>query len=833
MPRLDSFLRRLALLQHQRALWIVALSFALAAAALPVVKGLGLRSDWVDLLPTDAPRVRDLHAGEGRVGSLATLTLVVEGPDAPAMERYATALAPRLEALPSSYGLRKVEWNLRAFQDFVRAHKELYAPLDTLIEFRDGLRDRIAWERNRANPLYVDLDDAPPPDPRAILERLRDRVEHGDGTARRFRDGYYLHPGGRHLMMFLRADIPGGDASRGAALLQVVRAEVDAVRRDQGGAVQVEFAGDLPVAVEEHDAIQRELVTATVFTIVLCVAVIYLLFRRPRAALQLGGAMLLPVLATFAFARVTVGHLNTSTAFLGSIVIGNGINPGIVWLARYFEERRRGAPVDEAIAATHRGAWAGTFTASLAASLSYGSLMFTAFRGFRDFGIIGGAGMMICWALTMLLLPSFASAWERLRPLESVEHGVAGVNPFGRVFSFVARKVPRTVLAVTVLLAVAGTVAGVVALARDPREYDFRRLSSERPATRRGSELTDLIEATLGQKDAGNAIAVLLDRREDVPRFRAELDRRRTQEHAPWGVVHSLDDMLPSDQPAKIALVAEIRSLLLEARGHATGDTLRDIDEHMPPEHVAPLADADLPESVAALYTERDGTRGRLFFVEEQARVDTWDGRYLVRWAEALRAVRLPDGTRGLVVGRAPVFADMISAIYRDGPRAVAASLLATALLLGFAFRRGRDRVITLGTLLVGVAWFAGCLAAFRIRLNFLNFVALPITFGIGADYAVNIMRRYVQESVDDPANAVRRAVEETGGAVVVCSLTTIFGYSSLLTSANKALNSFGLAAVLGEVTCVLCGVLALPAFLMLRAKLRGDDKPSLSPPPA
>ena len=35
MPRLDSFLRRLALLQHQRALWIVALSFALAAAALP------------------------------------------------------------------------------------------------------------------------------------------------------------------------------------------------------------------------------------------------------------------------------------------------------------------------------------------------------------------------------------------------------------------------------------------------------------------------------------------------------------------------------------------------------------------------------------------------------------------------------------------------------------------------------------------------------------------------------------------------------------------------------------------------------------------------------
>jgi predicted RND superfamily exporter protein len=28
-----------------------------------------------------------------------------------------------------------------------------------------------------------------------------------------------------------------------------------------------------------------------------------------------------------------------------------------------------------------------------------------------------------------------------------------------------------------------------------------------------------------------------------------------------------------------------------------------------------------------------------------------------------------------------------------------------------------------------------------HIKLNFLNFVALPITFGIGVDYAVNVMQ--------------------------------------------------------------------------------------------
>jgi hypothetical protein len=70
-----------------------------------------------------------------------------------------------------------------------------------------------------------------------------------------------------------------------------------------------------------------------------------------------------------------------------------------------------------------------------------------------------------------------------------------------------------------------------------------------------------------------------------------------------------------------------------------------------------------LPASVAALFSERDGTRGRMLFVEERPDASTWDGRYLVAWARAIRAVRTPDGRAPLVVGRAPIFADMISAI--------------------------------------------------------------------------------------------------------------------------------------------------------------------------
>ena len=46
-----------------------------------------------------------------------------------------------------------------------------------------------------------------------------------------------------------------------------------------------------------------------------------------RAIILLGGALVTPVVAAFAISAPIVEYLNTSTLFLGSIVIGNGINP--------------------------------------------------------------------------------------------------------------------------------------------------------------------------------------------------------------------------------------------------------------------------------------------------------------------------------------------------------------------------------------------------------------------------------------------------------------------------------------------------------------------------
>jgi predicted RND superfamily exporter protein len=816
-PPAERFVR-IARVQVVHALPIALLSLLVTLALLPLVRRLELRSDWTELLPRGAPSVRDLRAGQRRVGGLSTLTVMLESRDTAALRRYAAALGPRLERLPPSLRVRRAQWNVGDYQQFVRDHRHLYAPLDELTRARDELRRRVEYDRASAMPGYINLDD-PPESAEALASRARAQMARVDAAAERFPGGYFVHRDGRHLAMFLRVDVQGGDPVVARALIARVRAESTALQPPRFAPdLTVSFAGDLPVGLAEHDAIARELVIATLLTVALCVVAILGLFRRPRSVVLLGASLFVPVVATFALARLTVGHLNTSTAFLGSIVIGNGINPGIVWLARYFEERRAGRPVVDAIAATHEGAWAGTFTASLAASLAYGSLAITDFRGFRDFGIIGGAGMVICWALTLLILPSLASLWERWRPLPLAS---PRPNPYGVLFARAARRHPAALAWASGALGAAGVALAAVAIARDPIDYNFRNLASVRPETERASALNGVAGEIVGRAGSGSAIAALVERREDTAALRAALEDLRDRHRAPIGPVRTLDDLLPRDQAAKLAVLADLRRWMLDAREHAPPDVRRDLDAWLPPADLRALGDADLPTSVASLYTERDGARGRLLFVEEGAGASIWDGRFLVAWSEAVRRARAPEGRRPMVLGNATVFADMIEAMWRDGPRAVLASFLATVGLVLVAFRRWRYRALTLLALLTGIAWMAGAMTVLGLRLNFLNFVALPITFGIGVDYAVNVMRRYAQEveaGADDP---IGPAVQETGGAIMVCSLTTIFGYSALLTSANRALQSFGLAAVIGEVACVLAALLGLSAVLVLVERRR------------
>ncbi|MDH3726875.1 MAG: MMPL family transporter, partial [Myxococcales bacterium] len=594
-----------------------------------------------------------------------------------------------------------------------------------------------------------------------------------------------------------------------------IEAEAQALHLSQyAGDLTVEYAGNLVVAGEEHQALKNELVVAMVLTVVLVLFAILIFFRSWRAPLILGGSLAVPVIITFGFAELAVDYLNTSTAFLGSIVVGNGINPSIIWLARYFEERRRGQEVLDAVLRTHRGVWLATLTASFAAAIAYGSLMITDFRGFHDFGVIGAVGMVLCWIGAIVLLPAIAVLNERVSPLVRKSDKPSS-NFYGSLFAWLAFLNPRAILGTSAVLSIVSVGLIGWAIASDPFEYDFRNLKSVREGSTSARAINDRAGTIATGAQTGDGIAIVVDRVEDAVRLRKELEDRGADENAPWGDVYSLQGLLPDDQEEKIPILGDIRKLLLDYREYADDEALKEIDEHIPPETIKPLTYSDVPIEVASMFTEKDSTRGRILVVGQDERFSTWDGRYLIRWSEALRALRTGSGERPALAGRAPVFADMISAIWTDGPKAILASFIATLLLVLLAFRDLRQRLFTMVALLLGIAWMAGTMALAGMKLNFLNFIAFPITFGNGADYGVNVMRRYASEDTLPNEERVRTAIAETGGAVVLCSLTTIIGYLTLFTSANLALNSFGAAMAISEVTCLLAAVVTMPAALL------------------
>ncbi|MBW1762411.1 MAG: MMPL family transporter [Deltaproteobacteria bacterium] len=639
MGKADRFFEQLAKLQFRRAGVFAFVGVLMAAVSLPLVANLGLNSDFEALLPEDKPSVIDLERIRDRVGGFNTLTVAIESKEVDAMQRFASDLVPRLQKLPSDL-VHFVDWNISAYEDFVWEHRHLYASLEDLEQARDDLDERLDYERMKSNPFYVQLDDYVPRDPREILERIRNEAEEGKKEMEKYPGGYYIHPDRDLLALFIRSDLGAGNAAGINLLISSIEAEVRALDPSKyANDLTVAYAGNLVVSGEEHEALKNELVFAMGLTVTLVLFAILIFFRSWRAPLILGGALAVPVIVTFGFAELAVDYLNTSTAFLGSIVIGNGINPSIIWLARYFEERRRGHDVPDALRRTHRGVWLATLTASFAAAIAYGSLVITDFRGFHDFGIIGSVGMVLCWIGATVLLPAVVVLNERVRPLVR-ESDKPSRNFYGSLFAWLAFLNPRAILGISAVLSIVS--AGLIgwAVASDPFEYDFRNLKS----VREGSTSARLINDRAGKistgAQRGDGIAVVVDRVEDAVRLRKELEHRSAEENAPWGDVYSIQSLLPDDQEDKVPILADIRKLLLDSRKYVDDEDLAEIDEHIPPESIKPLTYFDVPVEVATMFAEKDGVRGRILVVTQREGFSTWDGRYLIRWSEGLRALR-------------------------------------------------------------------------------------------------------------------------------------------------------------------------------------------------
>ena len=209
-------------------------------------------------------------------------------------------------------------------------------------------------------------------------------------------------------------------------------------------------------------------------------------------------------------------------------------------------------------------------------------------------------------------------------------------------------------------------------------------------------------------------------------------------------------------------------------------------------------------------FTDKEGNVGTFVYVYPRAGRNLWNAENLFRFTGDIRRITLASGETITSSGEAVIFADLLKLMKKDGPKATGLSFFGVFLVVLLTFGSFRTSIYVTVPLLYGSLLMVGAMAGIGEKLNFFNFVALPITFGIGVDYGVNIYQRYLQEGPGSMEKVLRR----TGLAVFLCSLTTIIGYFTLIIADSNALVSLGGLAILGEFTCISSAMIALPALV-------------------
>ena len=674
------------------------------------------------------------------------------------------------------------------------------------------------------------------------------------------RDGYTWTGDGRLVVL---VQPPPGE---GEAAVAALRAVLGRLEPDHA---QVEFAltGEPVLEADELITFRGDALRATLVSLIGVTLLLWLAMRRLLGPLLAVCAVAAAVLLTLGAATIWPGHLNVISLALCALMLGLGIDYAIHWTSRYDAAREAGAVGAAALRLTTAGSGRAIAAGALTTALGFLATLFTEVEGIREFGVVASLGVLFSLCSCLVLLPALTVLADRglggrARPRSGWRR-----SPLPQALDLLVERRPKTILALGLgfSLAVCGAAFPGGALRYDPNLLALQ--AAELPSVRLADEL--LHDPAL----SGMFAAIVID---DVATL-AEIESRVAALPS-VGETRSILDLVPAEQPLKLLTLARIREavetlpLAGEPRDLAAplGGSLARLARALREVGDAALSVGRGSEAEAALALgERlDHLASRLGEANpvEAARLSAHGATLRARLAEALERLHeecarepltradLPPALRERFVGRsgklllrvypreavwaeAPLarfvaevqsvapdaggvpiqFYESDRLIRRGFVRAGQFALVFVVLFLVVHFRSVRRPLIATLTLLVGASWALGALLLCGWTLNPANLLALPLTFGIGVDYAIHVIHRE-RESTRGASLADAPALVATasGRAVILSALTTAVGFGALTLSAHRGVASIGLTVSIGVLGCLAASLLICPALLRI-----------------
>ena len=817
--------------------WLCAFGWiSLTVLAVWVASGLVLKTDLAALLPRTYPSVRELDRVKEKVGGLERIVLVIESPDSAANHRFAVEIGERLERRPE---ISFVEWSrdLSFFED----NKLLYIDYADLVDIYRRVSSKAQMDVF-SEPL--DFRDIERKYARSDSAK-KDEWATADGTIRLV----MAYPKGQSANM-----------TTARALIAMSRDEVAAL--DPHGfnpQMEVYYGGEFKNRVDEYDVILNDIKSTALIAITGIILLISLYFRQFFAWLFIGYPLIAGLSWTFAITELAIGNLNLITGFLIAVLAGLGIDFGIHVFSRYIEERGHGHELAEAIRLAVINTGAALATSATTTVAAFYSLMITDFKGFSEFGFIAGTGVLLTLVAVLLTFPAFITIGERLH-LVRHRHGVKEWRKSTAPLPFA-----RPILLIFSIVLVAA-VACVAVYPRMQFEYDFTNL-------RANLESSNLVKAKISriqQMETAPAAVVAEDSaaRQEIMNV---LKAYKTGDTLTPTIkeVRTVESFLPADQDRKMKLITRLQRVVKgredKLLAGQTEITPGELDQWL---NVRPVTVGDLPEYLTRKFRGPDGSLGQFVMIGTTAQLR--DGKQAIEFANDVRKVETPHHGTFYSSGSAIIFADMLLVMEHDSVIAISITFLvvlgivlldfgkirtaaiiwvpvilgvlgvevldylnvsfnfnilrASEALVGLVvvlvlivafvdFPSFRAAAIVMSPLLGGVAVLLGAMALFNIKLNFYNMVVLPSIIGMGIDNGVHLYHRYLEEG----PGSMRYVMRTTGGAVFMASLTTMVGFSGMITAEHQGLNSMGDVAIIGMLSCLVMSVIFLPMLLTYR----------------
>ena len=809
IPLAQRALRGLGRLAYRRPGWLLILVTITLAPTGWLASQLTLRSSFLDLLPEDREPVRQTNRVIELTGAGSDVLIAIDARD---RERAITSARAIETVLADHPHVQSVQG--RVDVEFLRRHRLLYVSEPRLRSLVTDVTEAIDREALRRSGLYIDLEDE---DERASAAALLAEAGEAIPTPE-----WTVTADGRWLCLWAFFDRPSADIDSARASQAIVQRSIDELRA--GGAVarglEIQLVGSIPVRVEEDARMNSDIRVAGVLAFVSVVLLLSIALRAPRALPLLSVPLLVGLVWTLALARLAVGHLNIITGFVFSVLSGLGIEYGIHLYHRYVDLRRGGLGAQEATERMLERTGRALLGIGVTNASVFAITGIAEFAGFRELGMIAGAGTILTLLSTLLTFPALNALAERIRPMKVV--------PEREARPLAVPAMARWLVLFAMFLFTAYSLEGIL---RGSIRFvaDWRALAGGGETARRGDTIVEGLGGTYR-----NA-TILVPRDAELSAVRAAIARvaeRRRRAGRRWDVAagRALDDVVPEAH--------------LQARRRARIDALERQLARVDPAWLAPDEQSRLQsarEAVAGAvpFTREDAPRSltRSFVVPNDgslvllmAAEPLIETERLIDWAAQMRELSTELEARGIdapILSENWVTGEIFATIAGDLPIVLAATVVLVFIVLWIDLRKLKSTLIVLAPVLVGLVCIAGALRLTDSDLNFMNAGILPVCVGISLDNAIHIYRRYLEEG----PGSIPLVLRKTSTANLLASATNLIGFATLLIAQHAGLRSIGLMVIFGVSTTYLATSIAFPMALWALGRARPPSAPGDSSP--